>query len=96
MQYQNAMVRVLTQFVAEVADMRGQMSFMLGSDWQVDITELIHDFLKVENSHIAQLLDGRVLMGLDVGMTAIQVSGKMSAKRTTACFCRDSHESLVP
>lgn len=78
------MVRVLTQFVAEVPDTRGQTSFMLGSDWQVDITELIHDFLKVEHSHIAQLLDGRILMGLDVGMTAIQVSGA-SAKRTP-CF----------
>ncbi|CAL8247526.1 unnamed protein product [Merluccius merluccius] len=78
LQYQNAMVRVLTQFVAEVPDMRGQMSFMLGSDWQVDITELIRDFLKVEHSHIAQLLDGRILMGLDVGMTAIQVLSPLS------------------
>ncbi|KAG7275687.1 LOW QUALITY PROTEIN: hypothetical protein CRUP_028848 [Coryphaenoides rupestris] len=78
LQYQNAMVRVLTQFVAEVPDMRGQTSFMLGSDWQVDITELIHDFLKVEHSHIAQLLDGRILMGLDVGMTAIQVLSPLS------------------
>ena len=69
------MVRVLTHFVAESADPRGQTGFMLGSDWQVDITELVWDFLKVEDSQIAQLLDRRILVGLDVGMTTIQVCG---------------------
>uniref|UniRef100_A0A8C5F5M0 Transmembrane protein 132C n=1 Tax=Gadus morhua TaxID=8049 RepID=A0A8C5F5M0_GADMO len=78
LQYQHAMVRVLTQFVAEGPDARGPTSFMLGSDWQVDITELIRDFLKVERPHVARLLDGRVLMGLDVGMTAIQVLSPLS------------------
>lgn len=73
LQYQNAMVRVLTHFVAEPTDPRGQLTFMLGSDWQVDITELVWDFLKVENPQIAQLQDSRVLVGLDVGMTTIQV-----------------------
>lgn len=73
LQYQHAMVRVLTHFVAESADARGQMSFMLGPDWQVDITELVWDFLKVEDPQIAQLLDRRVLVGLDMGMTTIQV-----------------------
>lgn len=73
LQYQHAMVRVLTHFVAESADPRGQTSFMLGTDWQVDITELVWDFLKVEDPQIAQLLDRRILVGLDVGMTTIQV-----------------------
>lgn len=67
------MVRVLTHFVAEAADPRGQTSFMLGSDWQVDITELVWDFLKVEDSQIAQLLDKKILVGHDIGMTTIQV-----------------------
>lgn len=67
------MVRVLTHFVAEAADPRGQTNFMLGTDWQVDITELVWDFLKVEDSQIAQLLDRRILVGLDMGMTTIQV-----------------------
>ena len=78
LQYQHAMVRVLTHFVAESADPRGQTSFMLGTDWQVDITELVWDFLKVEDPQIAQLLDRRILMGLDTGMTTIQV-GHVSA-----------------
>jgi len=46
---------------------------MLGTDWQVDITELVWDFLKVEDPHIAQLLDRRILVGLEMGMTTIQV-----------------------
>ncbi|TKS79042.1 Transmembrane protein 132C [Collichthys lucidus] len=78
LQYQHAMVRVLTHFVAESADPRGQTSFMLGTDWQVDITELVWDFLKVEDPQIAQLLDRRILVGLDVGMTTIQVLSPLS------------------
>lgn len=73
LQYQNAMVRVLTHFVAEAADPRGQLTFMLGSDWQADITGLVWDFLKVEDPQIAQLQDRRILVGLDMGMTTIQV-----------------------
>uniref|UniRef100_A0A3B4VLJ0 Transmembrane protein 132C n=1 Tax=Seriola dumerili TaxID=41447 RepID=A0A3B4VLJ0_SERDU len=78
LQYQHAMVRVLTHFVAESADSRGQTSFMLGTDWQVDITELVWDFLKVEDPQIAQLLDRRILVGLDMGMTTIQVLSPLS------------------
>ncbi|XP_044053074.1 transmembrane protein 132C isoform X3 [Siniperca chuatsi] len=78
LQYQHAMVRVLTHFVAESADPRGQTSFMLGTDWQVDITELVWDFLKVEDPQIARLLDRRILVGLDMGMTTIQVLSPLS------------------
>uniref|UniRef100_A0AAQ4NY85 Transmembrane protein 132C n=1 Tax=Gasterosteus aculeatus aculeatus TaxID=481459 RepID=A0AAQ4NY85_GASAC len=78
LQYQHAMVRVLTHFVAESADPRGQTSFMLGTDWQLDITELVWDFLKVEDPKIAKLLDRRILVGLDTGMTTIQVLSPLS------------------
>lgn len=67
------MVKVLTHFIAESADPRGQTNYMLGTDWQVDITELVWDFLKVENTQVAQLLDKKILVGLDTGMTTIQV-----------------------
>ncbi|CAG5920975.1 unnamed protein product [Menidia menidia] len=78
LQYQHAMVKVLTHFVAEAADSRGQTSFLLGTDWQVDITELVWDFLKVENPHIAKLLNRKTLVGLDTGMTSIQVLSPLS------------------
>uniref|UniRef100_A0A9J8A4U8 Transmembrane protein 132C n=1 Tax=Cyprinus carpio carpio TaxID=630221 RepID=A0A9J8A4U8_CYPCA len=78
LQYQRAMVRVLTHFVAESSETRGQVTHMLGSDWQVDITELVWDFLKVENPRIARLREGRVLEGMDTGMTSIQVLSPLS------------------
>lgn len=86
------MVKVLTHFIAESADPRGQTSYMLGTDWQVDITELVWDFLKVENAQVAQLLDKKILVGLDTGMTTIQVyeeSVSVSEFVTTADYkCR--------
>ncbi|TNM90211.1 hypothetical protein fugu_004445, partial [Takifugu bimaculatus] len=76
--YQHAMIRVLTHFMAEAADPRSQTSFMLGSDWQVDITDMVWDFLKVEDPQIAQLLDRKVLVGQGPGMTTIQVLSPLS------------------
>lgn len=76
------MVKVLTHFIAESAEARGQTAFMLGSDWQVDITELVGDFLKVEDPHIAKLLDRRILAGQDPGMTTIQVYHEIYHKQT--------------
>uniref|UniRef100_A0A8C9W2R8 Transmembrane protein 132C n=1 Tax=Scleropages formosus TaxID=113540 RepID=A0A8C9W2R8_SCLFO len=78
LQYQHAAVRVLTHFVAEATDPRAPLAFMLGSDWQADVTELVRDFLKVEDPRVALLRDGRVLAGLDVGVTTIQVLSPLS------------------
>nr|XP_055023069.1 transmembrane protein 132C isoform X1 [Misgurnus anguillicaudatus] len=78
LQYQRAMVRVLTHFIAEASVTRGQVAYMLGSDWQVDITDLVWDFLKVENPRIAGMREGRILEGMDSGMTSIQVLSPLS------------------
>ncbi|KAM8887018.1 transmembrane protein 132B isoform 1-T1 [Spinachia spinachia] len=78
LQYQYALVRVLTHFVAEPSDPGGDMVFMLGADWQADITHLVLDQLKVEDPRIARLIDGRVLMGRDLGITTIQVLSPLS------------------
>ncbi|XP_075424820.1 transmembrane protein 132C isoform X3 [Ascaphus truei] len=78
LQYQHAMVRVLTQFVAEDTGPLGQMMFLLGSEWQFDITDLVTDFMKLEEPHIAKLQDGRLLVGREVGMTTIQVMSPLS------------------
>uniref|UniRef100_A0A8C7YLE9 Transmembrane protein 132C n=1 Tax=Oryzias sinensis TaxID=183150 RepID=A0A8C7YLE9_9TELE len=78
LQYQHALVRVLTHFVAEPSDPGGEMVYMLGADWQADITHLVLDQLKVEKPHIAKLVDGGVLMGQDVGVTIIQVLSPLS------------------
>ncbi|XP_029427207.1 transmembrane protein 132C [Rhinatrema bivittatum] len=78
LQYQHAMVRVLTQFVAEDSGSLGQRSYLLGSDWQFDITDLVTNFMKSEEPHIAKLQEGRVLIGRETGMTTVQVLSPLS------------------
>ncbi|ELW66991.1 Transmembrane protein 132D [Tupaia chinensis] len=78
LQYQRAMVRVLTQFVAEAAEPGGPPAYLLGSDWQVDITELINDFMQVEEPRVAKLQGGQILSGQELGMTTIQVLSPLS------------------
>ncbi|NXC55778.1 T132D protein, partial [Aleadryas rufinucha] len=78
LQYQHAMVRVLTQFVAEAPEPGAQLSFLLGPDWQLDITDLVRDFMQVEEPRIARLQDGQVLVGLELGMTTIQILSPLS------------------
>lgn len=74
LQFQHAMVQVLTHFVAEQADPREPQAFFLGSDWQVDVTRLVRYFMKVEDPRVAKLQAGRVLSGRDLGATNIQVT----------------------
>ncbi|KAJ6656729.1 hypothetical protein lerEdw1_003617 [Lerista edwardsae] len=78
LQYQHATVRVLTQFVAESADFGGQLTYLLGSEWQFDITDLVADFMKVEEPKVAKLQEGRVLIGREQGITTVQVLSPLS------------------
>ncbi|NWV46712.1 T132D protein, partial [Daphoenositta chrysoptera] len=78
LQYQHAMVRVLTQFVAEGPEPGAPLSHLLGPDWQLDITHLVRDFMQVEEPRIARLQDGQVLVGLELGMTTIQILSPLS------------------
>ncbi|XP_077078907.1 transmembrane protein 132D [Siphateles boraxobius] len=78
LQFQHALVRVLTHFVAEQSDPREPQAFFLGSDWQVDVTRLVRYFMKVEDPNIARLQAGRVLSGQDVGTTSIKVLSPLS------------------
>ncbi|NXU98085.1 T132B protein, partial [Cettia cetti] len=78
LQYQHATVRVLTQFVAESPEAGAQLSFLLGSEWQFDITHLVANFMKVEEPRIARLQEGRVLAGREQGITTVQVLSPLS------------------
>ncbi|XP_011613511.2 transmembrane protein 132D [Takifugu rubripes] len=86
LQFQHAMVRVLTHFVAEQVDPRDPKAYFLGSDWQADVTRLVRYFMKVEDPQVAKLQAGRVLSGRDLGTTTIQVFSPLSdvilAKKT--------------
>ncbi|KAI4899747.1 hypothetical protein NFI96_000964 [Prochilodus magdalenae] len=78
LQFQHALVRVLTHFVAEQSDPREPQAYFLGSDWQVDVTKLVRYFMKVEDTNVARLQAGRVLSGRDVGTTSIKVLSPLS------------------
>ncbi|XP_054449985.1 transmembrane protein 132B [Pteronotus mesoamericanus] len=77
LQYQRAAVRVLAQFVAE-APGAGPPSYLLGPDWQLDITDLVAEFVTVEEPRVAQLEAGRTLVGREPGITAVQVLSPLS------------------
>ncbi|XP_058137199.1 LOW QUALITY PROTEIN: transmembrane protein 132C [Dasypus novemcinctus] len=75
LQFQRATVRVLARFVAEGAG--AQPRHLLGPAWQLDVTHLVADFLKLEEPRVASL-QGGVLAGREVGMTAVQVLSPLS------------------
>uniref|UniRef100_A0A3Q4BZ12 Uncharacterized protein n=1 Tax=Mola mola TaxID=94237 RepID=A0A3Q4BZ12_MOLML len=86
-QYQSSTLRVLTHFVADSGDLwgasqddtAGQQNFLLGSDWQVEVTQLVRDSLRVTEPKVVQLLEGPVLIGLNPGSTKIQVVSPLTA-----------------
>ncbi len=75
-QYQSTTVRVLTHFEAEPEEWQGQPDFLLGSDWQVDVTELVRDSLRVVDERVAKLSEEQVLIGLNNGITKVQVRNR--------------------
>ncbi|XP_033979256.1 transmembrane protein 132C [Trematomus bernacchii] len=86
-QYQSTTLRVLTHFIADTGEVKGateeegqgQQTFLLGSDWQVEVTQLVKDSLRVEVPKVAQLLDGQVLIGLSPGITKLQVLSPLTS-----------------
>ncbi|XP_074474384.1 transmembrane protein 132C [Sebastes fasciatus] len=87
-QYQSTTLRVLTHFVADTGEVRGaaaeedgagQPSFLLGSDWQVEVTQLVKDSLRVEVPKVAQLREGQVLIGVSAGITKLQVLSPLTS-----------------
>lgn len=84
-QYQSSALRVLTYFVADATEAGpGQHNFLLGSDWQVEVTQMVKDSLRVLHPHVAQVLQGHVLLGRSAGTTTIQV-------QVYVCVCVYQH-----
>ena len=74
LQYQRALVKVLTQFHTTSTEGTDQVITMLGPDWQVDVTDLVQDSLKVADPRIAEVVDRTVLVGLELGSTVLKVN----------------------
>ncbi|XP_049625232.1 LOW QUALITY PROTEIN: transmembrane protein 132C-like [Suncus etruscus] len=78
LQFQRATVRVLAQFAAQASGPWEPPHLLLGPDWQLDITQLVATFTKLEQPHVATLQDDGVLVGREVGMVTIQVLSPLS------------------
>uniref|UniRef100_A0A668A5G2 Si:dkey-1d7.3 n=1 Tax=Myripristis murdjan TaxID=586833 RepID=A0A668A5G2_9TELE len=87
LQYQHSLVRVLTPFIAQSASealpdpLTGATSVehFLGSDWQVDVTNLVRYSLKVADPDVARLQAGVVLQGRAMGTTTLQVLSPLTS-----------------
>uniref|UniRef100_A0A671TLI7 Uncharacterized protein n=1 Tax=Sparus aurata TaxID=8175 RepID=A0A671TLI7_SPAAU len=71
LQYQHSALRVRTHFMAQ-ADAE-PVEYFLGPDWQVDVTNLVRNSLKVADPDVARVQDGVVVQGRAVGATTVQV-----------------------
>ncbi|XP_071182238.1 transmembrane protein 132E-like isoform X2 [Salvelinus alpinus] len=80
LQYQRTLVKVLTQFHTTSTEGTDQVITMLGPDWQVDVTDLVQDSLKVVDPRIAELVDRTVLVGLEVGSTVLKVESPLAVE----------------
>ncbi|XP_061590313.1 transmembrane protein 132D isoform X2 [Cololabis saira] len=85
--YQQSTLRVLTPFVAQpdaevlAKTLTGKepVEYFLGSDWQVDVTNLVRNSLKVADPDVARVQDGMVLQGRAVGTTVVQVLSPLTS-----------------
>lgn len=94
LQYQRALVKVLTQFHTTSTEGTDQVITMLGPDWQVDVTDLVQDSLKVADPRIAELVDRTVLVGLELGSTVLKVNHLLhvspdASQRKIKCLADD-------
>ncbi|XP_077448813.1 transmembrane protein 132E isoform X1 [Stigmatopora argus] len=82
LQYQRALVKVLTQFHTTSSEGTDQVITMLGPDWRVDVTDLVQDSLKVADPRVAELVDRTVLVGLEQGSTVLKVDSPLAVDAT--------------
>ncbi|KAM4720273.1 transmembrane protein 132D-like [Anableps anableps] len=87
LQYQLSTVRVITPFVAQPGSevlpgpLTGEepVEYFIGSDWQVDVTDLVRYALKVADPEVVRVQDGIVLQGRAVGTTVVQVLSPLTS-----------------
>ncbi|NXG44068.1 T132E protein, partial [Psilopogon haemacephalus] len=73
LQYQHATLQVFTQFHTTAAEGTGQVVTMLGPDWLVEVTDLVGDFMRLDDPRVAQLVDSFTLAGKEPGTTLFKV-----------------------
>ncbi|KAM8878870.1 transmembrane protein 132C isoform 2-T3 [Spinachia spinachia] len=70
--YQRSSLQVLTRFTAQ--DSNGRTTHLLGSsDWFVDVTDLVRNWLRVDDPRVASLGAHNDLIGLHPGETSLHI-----------------------
>lgn len=83
LQYQHATLQVFTQFHTTSSEGTDQVITMLGPNWLVEVTDLVNDFMQVEDPKIAEMVDSNTLAGREPGTTIFKVS---VFKLSLSCF----------
>ncbi|NWR37096.1 T132E protein, partial [Tachuris rubrigastra] len=73
LQYQHSTLQVFTQFHTTAAEGTEQVVTMLGPDWLVEVTDLVSDFMRVDDPRVAHLVDSVTLAGREPGTTLFKV-----------------------
>ncbi|XP_042298611.1 transmembrane protein 132E [Sceloporus undulatus] len=73
LQYQHASLQVFTQFHTTSSEGTDQVVTMLGPEWAVEVTDLVSDFMKVDDARVARLVDSNTLAGREPGTTLFKV-----------------------
>ncbi|XP_042340249.1 transmembrane protein 132C [Plectropomus leopardus] len=93
--YQRSSIQVLTQFTAK--DSQSRTTHLLGSsDWFVDVTELVRNWLRVEDSHVAMLGTRNDLIGLRPGKTSLYVVSEQWDGALGRCDVTVSSDPVTP
>ncbi|XP_068608936.1 transmembrane protein 132D [Brachionichthys hirsutus] len=87
LQYQHSTLRVLTRFTAQANSEvlpdpltgTNPVEYFRGPDWQVDVTNLVRQSVKVANADVARVRDGVLLQGRAVGTTTVQVLSPLTS-----------------
>uniref|UniRef100_A0A8C0ILY0 Transmembrane protein 132E n=1 Tax=Chelonoidis abingdonii TaxID=106734 RepID=A0A8C0ILY0_CHEAB len=77
LQYQHSTLQVFTQFHTTSLEGTDQVITMLGPDWLVEVTDLVSDFMKVDDPRVAQLVDSSTLAGREPGTTLFKVESPL-------------------
>lgn len=76
LQYQHATLQVFTQFHTTSSEGTDQVVTMLGPEWMVEVTDLVSDFMRIEDPRVAHLVDSNTLAGREPGTTLFKVKAE--------------------
>ncbi|XP_070710583.1 transmembrane protein 132C [Pempheris klunzingeri] len=93
--YQRSSVQVLTQFTAQ--DSQSRTTYLLdSSDWFVDVTELVRNWLRVEDPQVASFDTQNNLIGLQPGKTSLHVISEQWDGMLGGCDVTVTSDPVTP